>query len=242
MTTESEGSASADPTGDLRVLFVYFTYSQQARRVTEAMTDALQAEGCGITEAVIEFTDPRYAPRFAVFPMRHAFRDLLRLLPAQLRRATGEIKIPDAAAKGGYDLVDHRLTHVVADHLDAGPLLPRVIRGRRAARRDAVRGFVVCRRYWGNNMRTVKRLGTERGGRYLDGLRFAYAGGQVRSLLSLISYLGSGEYRDRYLGVRIPPTNLKPDFEEEAATFARRVAASVKQSSTSGAHRPGEAQ
>ena len=27
--------------------------------------------------------------------------------------------------------------------------------------------------------------------------------GQVRSLLSLISYLGTGEYRDKYLGVKM---------------------------------------
>src|SRR5437588_3165 len=37
---------------------------------------------------------------------------------------------------------------------------------------------VVCRRYWGNNHRTVRRLGTQRGGRYEEGIHFAYAGGQ----------------------------------------------------------------
>jgi hypothetical protein len=65
--------------------------------------------------------------------------------------------------------------------------------------------FVVCRRYWGNNQKTVRRLGTKRGREYVDGIHFKYLGGQVRSLLSLVSYLGSGEYRDRYLGLRISP-------------------------------------
>jgi hypothetical protein len=60
----------------------------------------------------------------------------------------------------------------------------------------------VCRRYWKHNLKTVRRPGTKRGGEYLDGVHFRYQGGQVRSSLSLISYLGSGEYRTRYLGVR----------------------------------------
>ena len=34
-------------------------------------------------------------------------------------------------------------------------------------------------------------------------------------MLSLTSYLGSGEYRDRYLGVRIPTTNISAEQVEE---------------------------
>jgi hypothetical protein len=47
--------------------------------------------------------------------------------------------------------------------------------------------MVVCRRYWRHNLKTVRRLGVERGGQCLDEIHFRYAGGQVRSLLSLIS-------------------------------------------------------
>ena len=89
-------------------------------------------------------------------------------------------------------------------------------------------GYVVCCRYWGNNQRTVKRLGTEAGGKYVDGLHHAYEGGQIKSLLSLVSYLGSGEYREKFHGVKIPPTNLPSGFEESAAEFARGLVASVK--------------
>jgi hypothetical protein len=70
----------------------------------------------------------------------------------------------------------------------------------------------------------VRKLGNERGGRYVDGIHFSFAGGQVRSLLSLISYFGKGENRERYLGVKIPPTNLKPDYVEQARAFANALA------------------
>jgi len=46
----------------------------------------------------------------------------------------------------------------------------------------------------------------------------------VRSLLSLLSYLGSGEYRERYLGIKIPPTNLQEHHLEEARKFAGGLA------------------
>lgn len=61
---------------------------------------------------------------------------------------------------------------------------------------------VCCRRYWKHNLKTVRRLGTKRGGVYADGIHFRYQGRQVRSLLSLLSYLGSGKYRERYLSGR----------------------------------------
>jgi hypothetical protein len=70
----------------------------------------------------------------------------------------------------------------------------------------------------------VRKLGTERGGDYLDGIHFSFAGGQVRSLLALLSYFGKGENRERYLGVKIPPTNLKPDYPEQARAFATELA------------------
>jgi hypothetical protein len=61
-------------------------------------------------------------------------------------------------------------------------------------------------------------------GEYVDGVHFAFAGGQVRSLLSLLSYFGKGENSERYLGVKIPPTNLKPDYAEQAQAFATELA------------------
>jgi len=86
-----------------RVLFVYYTYTQQTRTVVDAMAEALRERGCDVQQAAIEFTDSRYATRFSQFPLHHAYRDLFGMIPAQLRGATDEIRIPDAARAGDYD-------------------------------------------------------------------------------------------------------------------------------------------
>ena len=87
------------------VLFVFYTHTEQSRRVADAMAGVLRERGCDVSLAGIEFTDPRYAGKFGRFPFRHAVFDLLTVLPAQTRRATGQISIPDAAREGDYDLV-----------------------------------------------------------------------------------------------------------------------------------------
>ena len=70
----------------------------------------------------------------------------------------------------------------------------------------------------------MQKLAEEKGATCVDSTHFVYLGGQVRSLLSLISYLGTGEYRERYLGLKIPPTNLQPDGDEAARKFATGLA------------------
>src|SRR3954453_12482648 len=88
-----------------RVLLVYFTYTQQSLKVTEVIAEVLRERGCDVRLAGIEFTDSRYAERFSRFPLRHAYLDIFGMLPAQLRGATGEIRIADEALEGDYDLV-----------------------------------------------------------------------------------------------------------------------------------------
>jgi menaquinone-dependent protoporphyrinogen IX oxidase len=207
-----------------RVLLVYYTYTQQSRRVAEAMGDVFRERGCDVSQARIEFTDPRYAERFSRFPLRHAFLDILGMLPAQLRGASGEIRIPDGARGGDYDLVCigsptwWLKTSVPVRAFMKSDAAGRLLDGKRFA------AFAVCRRYWSINLKAVRRLGTKQGGQYVSDTHFSFAGGQVRSLLSLISYFGHGENRERYLGVKIPPTNLKPDFGEQARAFANQLA------------------
>ncbi len=207
-----------------RVLFVYFTYTQQSLRVAEAMAEPLRQRGCDVQLAGIELTDSRYAERFTRFPLRFPYLDIFGLMPAQVRGATGDIRIPDEAQDGDYDLVViGSPTWWLKTSLPIRSWLKsdaagRVLKGKRFA------AYVVCRRYWGWNLRTVRRLGTERGGEYLDGIHFSFAGGQIRSLLSLLSYFGAGVNRERYLGIKIPPTNLKPDYLEQAGTFAAGLA------------------
>ncbi len=210
--------------GKHSVLFVYFSYTKQSPKVVDAMTEALRERGCDVRQAAIEFTDKRYADRFSRFPLRHAYRDLLGMAPAQLRRKTGEIRIPDAAREGDYDLICFGSpTWFFTTNMPLRSYLKskeagRVLAGKRFA------AFAVCRRYWSINLKEVRKLGTKQGGVWLDGTRFAYAGGQIRSLLSLLSYFAKGENRKRYLGVKIPPTNLKPDYVEQARAFANELA------------------
>jgi menaquinone-dependent protoporphyrinogen IX oxidase len=207
-----------------QVLVVYFSYTQQSVRVAEAIADVLRARGCEVRLAGIELTDSRWSERFTRFPLKHAYLDVLGMMPAQIRSATGEIKIPDAASDGDYDLVVigsptwWLKTSVPIRSWLKSEAAGRVLGGTKFAT------YVVCRRYYGFNLKAVKRLGSERGGRYLSGIHFSFAGGQIRSLLALLSYFGKGENRERYLGVRIPPTNLKPDYLEQANAFAGELA------------------
>jgi menaquinone-dependent protoporphyrinogen IX oxidase len=223
-STESPtGGAVTEPTGP-RILLVYYTYTQQSSKVAEAMADVLRERGCDVRQAAIEFTDKRWAERFSRFPLRHVYRDLLGMLPAQVRGATGEIQIPDEAREGDYDLICigsptwfFKPSVPVRSYLESDTA-KQLLDGKPFA------AFVVCRRYWSINLRSVRKLGTKQGGEYVDGTHFSYAGGQIRSLLSLFSYFGTGENRERYLGVKIPPSNLKSDYREQAQAFANELA------------------
>ena len=163
-----------------RVLFVYFTYTQQTKLVTEAMGEVLRDRGCEVRQAAIEFTDKRWAERFSRFPLQHAWLDVLGMLPAQIRGATGEIQIPDEA-QGDYDLVC-----VGSPTWFFKPSVPiRSFLKSDTAKRllDETRftAFVVCRRYWSINLSSVRKLGTKQGGKYIEGIHFSFAGGQIRS-------------------------------------------------------------
>ena len=87
-----------------RVLFVYYSFTQQTRRVADTMAGALRKRGCEVTEAAIEFTDEHYGKRFASRPMKWSVARIVGMLPAQARRKTGDIQIPPEV-EGDYDLV-----------------------------------------------------------------------------------------------------------------------------------------
>jgi menaquinone-dependent protoporphyrinogen IX oxidase len=207
-----------------RVLLLYYTYTGQALKVIEAAGEVFRERGCEVRKAEIEFTDRRYADRFSRFPMRQVWPDMLSVLPAQMRRATGEIRTPDEVRNGDYDLICigsptwWRTTNLPMRSFLKSDEARKLLAGKPFA------AFVVCRRYWRDNIKTVRKLGEKRGGRYVGGLHFEYPGGQIRSLLSLTSYLGSGEYRDRYLGVRIPTTNVQPQQLEHTREFTLALA------------------
>lgn len=207
-----------------QVLVVFFTYTQQSAKVAEAMAAVWRERGAIVELARIELTDSRYAERFTRFPLKRPYLDIIGMMPAQVRGATGQIEIPAAARDGPYDLVVIgsptwwiRTSLPIRSYLKS-EAAGRILNGKRFAT------FVVCRRYWGFNLRAVRKLGTARGGQWVGGIHFSFEGGQIRSLLALLSYFGKGENRDRYLGVRIPPTNLKPDYLGQAQAFAGGLA------------------
>ena len=94
----------------------------------------------------------------------------------------------------------------MAHDVHADPLVPEVGRGG-----DPAQG------------KTVQTLAERSGATCVGTTHFTYLGGQVRSLLSLIGYLGTGEYQERYPGVKIPPTNLQPEGDAAAHTFAEKL-------------------
>ena len=216
-----------DPAGKPSVLFVYYTYTQQTLKVAEAMADVLRGRGCDVHLAAIEFTDPRYEKRFKKFPMPRPFLEVVAMIPAELRRRPAKIGIPAVVTERDYDLVCigsptwWLTTDVPIRSFLESDTASRVLNGKPFA------AAVPCRRYWRHNLKTVRRLGTKLGGVYTDGIHFRYQGGQVRSLLALISYLGSGEYRERYLGFKIPPTNIQNYHLEAARTFADGLASRI---------------
>ncbi len=215
-----------DPTGERRprVLLLYYSYTGQSLRVLEAAGEVFRERGCEVQQAGIEFTDQRYSERFSRFPMRRVWPDMLSVLPAQRRGATGEIRTPDTVRAGDYDLicigsptwwqtVSMPMRSFLKSH-EAGKLL--------SGKPFAV--FVVCRQFWQENLTAVRELAEQQGGQFLDEIHFTYPGDPLRSMMSLTSYLGSGQYREKYLGVRIPSTNVQPDQLEQTRKFATGLA------------------
>ena len=214
-----------DGTAKPSVLFVYFSYTNQTRKVIDVMAEVLRDRNVDVTLAAIEFSDPRYAAKFKEFPMPHPFRELIGMIPAEApRRRSAEIVIPGVVTERDYDLVCIGAptwwlsTDVPIRSFLQSDVAARVLKGKPFA------VAVCCRRYWKHNLKTVRRMGTGHGGNFFGGIHFRYQGGQMHSLLSLLSYLGSGEYREKYLGIKIPRTNLQEHHLAQARTFAGRLA------------------
>jgi menaquinone-dependent protoporphyrinogen IX oxidase len=218
--TTSAGGGARPP----RVLLLYYSYTGQAHKVLDAAGEVFRSRGCEVSEAAITFTDPKYSEKFSRFPMRRVWPDMLSVLQAQKRNETGEIQTPDTVRDADYDLiligsptwwdnVSMPLRSFLKSN-EAGKLL--------SGKPFAV--FVVCRTFWQANLEGVRELAEEQGGRYVDEIHFTYPGDNLRSMLALTSYLGTGEYRKRSLGLRLPPTNVQPEQLEQTRTFAGRLA------------------
>ena len=216
----SAGGGDSPP----RVLLLFYSYTGQSQKVLEAAGEVFRSRGCDVRTAEIKFTDSRYAEKFSRFPMRRVWPDMLSVLGAQKRGETGEISIPDEARDGDYDLICigsptwwQTVSMPMRSFLKSGEAR-KLLSGKPFA------VFVVCREYWQENSTAVRELAEQQGGKYVDEIHFTYPGDPIRSMLSLTSYLGSGQYRNRYLGVRIPKTNVQPEQLEQTRSFAAGLA------------------
>ena len=207
-----------------RVLLLYYSYTGQSLKVLEAAGEVFAERGYEVHKAPLEFTDPRYAERFSRFPMRRVWPDMLSVLRAQKRGDTGEIRTPDTVRDGDYDLICigsptwwQNVSMPMRSFLKSDEA-QKLFSGTPFA------VFVVCRQYWRENLTAVRELAERQGGRYVDEVHFTYPGDPLRSMLSLTSYLGSGQDREKYLGVRIPRTNVQPEQLQQTRTFAGALA------------------
>ncbi len=206
-----------------KVLVVYFSLTKQSARVAEAMRQAFAARGCDVAKARIEFTDQRWVPKLSQFPMKHPVPTLASILTAQLRHKTGEIRIPLEAQSGDYDLIVlasptwwFQTSMPIRSYLES-PEAKAVLSGKPFACAS------ISRRYYSINLGQLKELGEKNGARLIDKTHFVVAGGQVKSMLSWLGYMKHGEPQERVLGLKMPPPNLKRDFEDQARSFVDGV-------------------
>jgi flavodoxin len=207
-----------------KVLIVYYTLTKQSGHVADAMANALEARGCDVTKALIEFLDERWVPKLSQFPMDRPFPQIASILTARLRHKTGEIRVPPEAESGDYDLVIiasptwwFQTSMPIRSYLES-PAAKAVLDGKPFATAS------ISRRYFSINLRQQKKLAEQAGGRFVDKTHFVVAGGQVKSMLSWLGYMKHGEAQERVMGLKMPPPNLKPDFEEQAESFVDEVA------------------
>ena len=146
----------------------------------------------------IEFTEPQLRGAVLAVPvpprgLRHPPAALAAAAPQD--RADPDPGRGEGRATTTWSCLGSPTWFFTTEH--AAALLPEVGRGAHGAGREAVRAPTSCAGDTGTgNLNEASRLGIAQGGKYLDGVHFTYEGGQVRSLLSLLSYFGKGEMRD----------------------------------------------
>lgn len=204
-----------------RVLILYYSFTNQTRRVAEAMGEVFTDLDCDVVLCNIEFVDEHYRIER---PFRPVIGKLLSWFLPQVLGRTGAVHVPDQILDGKYDLIClgsptwwlNPAMPVVSflESSSAGRLL--------ADRRFAV--FTVCRKLWWNNMRRVKKLARKQGATFVDGAAFCFQGNQIQSALSFISYMKHDTNQDRFWGVKIYRFGVPDEGIKRAKEFARELA------------------
>ena len=156
--------------------------------------------------------------------MTRPIPQIASILTAQLRHKTGEIRIPSEAEAGDYDLVVlasptwwFQTSMPIRSYLES-PGARTVLNGKPFATAS------ISRRYYSINLGQQRKLAEKAGGRFIDKTHFVVAGGQVKSMLSWLGYMKHGDAQERVLGLKMPPPNLKPNYEEQARSFINGLA------------------
>ena len=99
------------------------------------------------------------------------------------------------------------------------PLLPQSAAAKAILEDKSFATVSISRRYFSINLREQRKLAEQDGGRFVDKTYFVVAGGQVKSMLSWLGYMKHGEAQSRAMGLKLPPPNLQPDYEDQAKRF-----------------------
>jgi len=204
-----------------RVLLLYYSFTNQTRRVADEIEAGFVAAGWDVARCEIELVDPRYVMDF---PLQPFWQRLFRWIPPQITRRTGAIDFPRETLDRPYDLVC-----VGSPTWWLHPALPIVSFLRTDAARELLEGrpvavFAVCRAFWWNNVRQVRRLAVRCGARYLGGAGFGFRGNQLQTFATFVNYLQTGRDRDRYWRLKIHPYGIPAEGLQRAREFATHLA------------------
>ncbi len=213
--------------GTPRVLFVFYSFTQQTRHVADTMAEVLRGRGAEVTEAAIQFPDQRYGGRFSKRPMDWPILKIFGMLPAQARKKTGTITIPSEASQGDYDLVvigspTWWLTTCMPVRTYMHDPTSKAVLGD-----TPFAVFSTSRRYYKGNLKTIRNLGEKSGGKFADATHFVADGNQVTSMWSWLAFMRHDKVQERSLGFHLPRPNLQLGYEAHAKEFIDGVADKV---------------
>jgi flavodoxin len=218
------------------VLIVYYSFTKQTALAAQAMATRLTQRGATVTTANIEFTDDHYGKKFGKYPMDFPLPKIFSMLPAQARKKTGTIKVPDEAVSDEFDFVivgspTWWLTTCmpVRSYLH-DPAAKKALSGK------SFSAFSVSRRYWKGTVQTIETLGEKNGGKWEGETHFVAEGNQVMTMWSWLAFMRNhAQAKKRSLGKKLPPPNLQATYEEQAIAFVDDIADRVLKLAPTGA-------
>lgn len=208
-----------------RVLILYYTFTNQTKRVSDAMAEQFRQRGCNVDECCIEFVDERHKIEL---PFRPFWRKLFSWLLPQLLGKTGTVRVPEEVVASHYDLVC-----IGSPTWWVNPAMPIVSflkseNAKQLLNETPFAVFTVCRKVWWNNMYRVKKMAKKQGGNFVDGCAFCFKGNDLQSALSFISYMQFDENRDRLWGIKIYEFGVPSEGIARAKDFARKLVGGLR--------------